>query len=508
MQPLTARPILEMRGITKRFPGVLALDEVDLTVGRNEVVALIGENGAGKSTLMKILGGIHPPDAGEIAIDGTPRTIACVDDATDAGVALIHQELNLADNLTVAENVFLGHEPETGGLLRLFDRRRAETDAARLASQVGLDCPMDTIVSTLPPGARQLIEITKALSLEARILVMDEPTSSLSRRETALLFGVIRNLKARGVSVIYISHRLGEVREVADRVVVLRDGRNSGVLDREEATHDAMVRLMVGRQLTQYYRERFSTGGEVVLELRDVVVPDNPGHKVNMTARSGEVLGIAGLVGAGRTELARTLFGVDAPLSGEILMEGKRLDLKSPADAIRAGVGLVPEDRRLQGLVIEMTVRENVTLAELGRLSTYGIIRQAEERERAQEMVDRLGVRTYGLTQEVQLLSGGNQQKVVLAKWLSLEPKLLILDEPTRGVDVGAKQEIYHLITGLTKAGVAVIMISSEMEEILGMSDRVLVMHEGSIAGELSRDGLTEENVMTLATGKRLSNVA
>ena len=227
-----------------------------------------------------------------------------------------------------------------------------------------------------------------------------------------------------------------------------------------------------------------------------------------MTARSGEVLGLAGLVGAGRTELARTMFGIDAPLSGEILMEGKRLDLKGPADAIRAGIGLVPEDRRLQGLVIEMTVRENVTLAELRRLSTYGIIRQVEERERAQEMVDRLGVRTYGLTQEVQLLSGGNQQKVVLAKWLSLEPKLLILDEPTRGVDVGAKQEIYHLITGLTKAGVAVIMISSEMEEILGMSDRVLVMHEGSIAGELSRDGLTEENIMTLATGKRLSSVA
>ena len=298
------------------------------------------------------------------------------------------------------------------------------------------------------------------------------------------------------------------MREVADRVVVLRDGRNSGRLSREEATHDAMVRLMVGRQLTQYYRSEFSTGGDVVLELRDVVVPDNPGDRVNMTARSGEILGLAGLVGAGRTELARTLFGIDAPLSGDILMEGKRLDLKGPADAIRAGIGLVPEDRRLQGLVIEMTVRENVTLAELRRLSTYGVIRQAEERRRAQEMVDRLGVRTYGLTQEVRLLSGGNQQKVVLAKWLSLEPRLLILDEPTRGVDVGAKQEIYHLITGLTKAGVAVIMISSEMEEILGMSDRVLVMHEGSIVGELSRDELTEEKVMTLATGKRLSCVA
>ncbi len=371
-----------------------------------------------------------------------------------------------------------------------------------------LDCPVSTTVSALAPGARQLVEVTKALSHEARILVMDEPTSSLSKRETLLLFGVIRGLKARGVSVVYISHRLGEVREVADRVVVLRDGRNSGELDRGEATHDAMVRLMVGRQIKRYYRVGSASreaGGEVVLEVRDLVVGANPGHKLDLQVRRGEVLGVAGLVGAGRTELARTLFGIVRPLSGTILMEGRALELAGPSGAIRAGVGLVPEDRRLQGLVIEMTVRENITLAELRRLSTCGFIRQREERARALRMVERLGVRSQGLDQEARLLSGGNQQKLVLAKWLALEPRLLILDEPTRGVDVGAKQEIYHLMNELVASGVAVLMISSEMEEVLGMSDRVLVMHEGSIAGELSRDELTEKNVMTLATGKRLS---
>ena len=504
------RPLLEMRGIAKRFPGVLALDGVDLAVDRGEIVALIGENGAGKSTLMKILGGIYAPDSGTILIDGLPRAVSSVEEATRAGVALIHQELNLADNLTVAENVFLGHEPLCGGWLRIFDRRRAERDAAALASRVGLDCPMGAVVSTLSPGVRQLVEVMKALSLDARILVMDEPTSSLSRRETELLFAVIRSLKDRGVSVVYISHRLGEVREVADRAVVLRDGRNSGELSREEATHDAMVRLMVGRQLTQYYRSGLAgpRGEDVAaLEARGVVVPGSPGRRIDLVARRGEVLGVAGLVGAGRTELARTLFGIDKPLSGTILVGGKPVDLRSPLDAIRARIGLVPEDRRLQGLVIEMTVGENITLAKLRHLTRYGFIRAGEEASRAREMVERLGVRTRGLSQEAQLLSGGNQQKVVLAKWLLLEPKVLILDEPTRGVDVGAKHEIYRLIDELTAGGVAIVMISSDMEEVLGMSDRVVVMHEGALAGELSRDELSEENVMMLATGKELARI-
>ena len=495
-------PFLEMRAIVKRFPGVLALDGVDFGMARGEVVAVIGENGAGKSTLMKVLGGVYQADSGEIRMDGQPVEIRSVQDAIRRGIALIHQERNLALHLNVAENIFLGHEPHWGGRLGLLDRATLHRRAREVAARVGLATDTRRPVGVLPPGPQQMVEIARALSLDAQILVMDEPTSSLSQRETQTLFEVIRDLRRQGVGVVYISHRLGEVREVADRVVVLRDGQNAGELDRSEADHDRMVKLMVGREISQYYSRVHEPGDEVVLELRDVVVAANPDARIRFTVRRGEVVCLAGLVGAGRTEMARALFGIEPILDGTILLDGRPVAVSSPLDAIQRGFGLVPEDRQLQGLILEMTVRQNVSLAELRMIQRWGFWDRRREHRRVTAMVERLRIRTPSLEQRVRYLSGGNQQKVVLAKWLSLEPKVLILDEPTRGVDVGAKQEIYMLIGELARSGVAILMISSEMEEVLGMSDRVIVIHEGRVAGELRHDDLSEEAVIALATGK------
>lgn len=491
-----------MRAITKRFPGVLALDSVDFNMARGEVVAVIGENGAGKSTLMKVLGGVYQANAGAIWLDGRPVQIRSVPDAIAHGIALIHQERNLAPQLNVAENIFLGHEPKWQPWLPLVDRATLHRRARETASRVGLDVDTRTQVGGLSSGPQQMVEIARALSLDARILIMDEPTSSLSQRETEALFGVIHELRRQGVSVVYISHRLGEVREVADRVVVLRDGRNAGALDRAEANHGSMVKLMVGRDISQYYRRDHEPGEKVVLELRDVVLAAHPDQQISLTVRRSEIVCLAGLVGAGRTEIARALFGIDPILGGEILLEGRPVLPRSPLDAMREGFALVPEDRQLQGLIIEMTVKQNVSLAELRLIQRWGFWNRRHEHEKVASMVERLNIHTPSLDQRVRYLSGGNQQKVILAKWLSLEPKVLILDEPTRGVDIGAKQEIYDLICELTRSGVAILMISSEMEEVLGMSDRVIVIHEGAVAGTLTHDQLSEEAVIALATGK------
>jgi len=492
--------LLEARQISKAFPGVQALQEVNLRLGRGEVLAVVGENGAGKSTLMKILGGVYQPDAGTILLDGRPVTIPDVDHAQRLGIALIHQELNLAENLDAAGNIFLGRELTWCGPFQLV-RRRIHTDAEPIMRRLGLDCSPATLVSDLPIGRQQLVEIARALSLHSRVLIMDEPTSSLTQRETDRLYGVIRDLRRDGISIVYISHRLKEVEIIADRVTVLRDGRNAGELSKNEINHTAMVRLMVGRELKQFFqRSRTTAASRPVLELRDLHwEPGRPG--ISLTLKAGEIVGLAGLIGAGRTELAETIFGIRPAVQGAIAVNRERLRVRSAADAIAAGVYLVPEDRRLQGLVLADSVRNNISLPSLNQLQTLRLVAAGRERDLAEAMVKRLNVRTPSIRQTVGLLSGGNQQKVVLGKWLGREPRVLLLDEPTRGVDVGAKTEIYALMDELAGQGLAILMISSDLEEVLGMSDRVLVMHEGALAGELSRDNLSEEAIMHLATG-------
>ena len=492
-------PLLEVRTLTKSFPGVRALRGVSLSLARGEVLAVIGENGAGKSTLMKMLAGVQRPDSGEILLDGRAIEIRSVHDALAHGIALIHQELNLADNLTVAANIFLGREKLRAGLI---DTARQHREARKFLEAVGLNVAPDTLVSTLPIGHQQLVEIAKALSVDARVLIMDEPTSSLSTREAENLFRVIRDLRAGGVSVIYISHRLGEVKALADRVEVLRDGENAGQLMHDEIQHSAMVKLMVGRDLSQFYPHEPHTPGEVVFEAKSLRTPAHPRHELAFQIRAGEIVGVAGLVGAGRTEMLATLFGVTPAVGGTMRMSGREIAPRSPRDAIAAGLALVPEDRKTQGVILEMAVRDNISLASLRRDARGIFLNRKSAAALSAEMIREMRIKTPSDRQPVQFLSGGNQQKVVLGKWLALKPRLLLLDEPTRGIDVGAKQEIYRLMENLAKQGIAILFVSSEMEEILGMSDRAFVMHEGRIAGELTRGELSEEAVMSLATGE------
>ena len=492
-------PVLEVRKIGKQFPGVRALNDVDLKVQQAEVLSVIGENGAGKSTLMKILAGVQMPDSGQVLIDGEPVTLDSVKASLDSGVALIHQELNLAENLQVGENIYLGREPNRFGFI---DRKQINIDAVKVLKQIGLAVEPTTPLGDLSIGQRQMVEIAKAMSVGARVLIMDEPTSSLSSAEAERLFEVVNDLRTRGVSVIYISHRLGEVKALSDRVVVLRDGENAGALNRDEITHDNMVRMMVGRDVSQLYSREKIPIGDVVLSVDRLRTPTWPEHEITFSIRQGEIVGISGLVGAGRTEMLRTLFGVDDPVAGTVAVDGKTVDLKSPIAAIDAGIALVPEDRKLNGLVIDMSVRHNVGLAALARNRLAGgFLNQAIEKRDAKQMVRDLRIKTPNDAQITRFLSGGNQQKVVLGKWLSMMPKILLLDEPTRGIDVGAKQEIYQLMEKLAKEGLAVLFVSSEMEEIMGMSDRTIVMHEGRITGELQRSELSEESIMQLATG-------
>jgi len=493
-------PLLELKGITKRFPGVLALSEVSLEIYPGEIVALIGENGAGKSTLLKTLGGVHQPDEGSISISGEPVTIRSVNDATRYGIGFVHQELNVLDNVDVAGNIFLGREPVTAGPLKLIDRRKIHADAAGFMKRLGIDVPTDTRLGDLPIAYQQMVEIAKALSMNTRILLMDEPTSSLTLSETETLLKITKDLRAQGVSVVYISHRLSEVKEIADRVVALRDGKNAGGLKREEISHENMVKLMVGRDLI-YRKPASCQRGADCLEVRNLRTQRYPGESVSFSLSCGEIVGFAGLVGAGRSEVAQAIFGVDRPVGGEVLMNGKPLRGGSPAAAIRAGIYLVPEDRRRTGLVTPMTIRENITLPALDRYSSSGLLKFGLELSESQRLAKELRVKCSSVEQRVVTLSGGNQQKVVLAKWMALNPRLLIFDEPTRGIDVGAKAEIYDLMRALAEKGVAVMMISSDMEEVLGESQRVIVMHEGSIAGLLDRSECSEEAIMNLAVG-------
>ncbi len=494
-------PILQMRSIEKRFPGVYALKGVSLELSAGEVVALLGENGAGKSTLMKVVGGVHQPDSGEVLIDGAPATIKGVSDATRYGIAFIHQELNVLDNLDVAANVYLGREPVRGGPLRLVDRKRMEAETRKHLARLGLNIAPDTPLSRLSIAQQQLVEIAKALSLDARILIMDEPTSSLTLSETERLLAVVKDLRANGVAVIYISHRLGEVKEIADRAVVLRDGANAGELKREEITHDRMVRLMVGRDIESFYQHPAGEKQPRYFEVESLRTARYPDKQVKLDVGRGEILGLAGLVGAGRSESAQAIFGVDPAAEMRLMLDSKPLRIRSPQDAIKYGIYLVPEDRRTAGLIVDMPIRENVTLPALERYAPAGLISFDKEKQGSAEVCKRLNVKAPTVEARAANLSGGNQQKVVLAKWLALDPKVLIFDEPTRGIDVGAKAEIYELMRRLAEAGVAIIMISSDMEEVINVSDRVAVMHEGRVTGVLTRDETTEENIMRLAVG-------
>jgi ribose transport system ATP-binding protein len=502
MQQASSPLLLEVRKISKQFAGVRALDEVSLTVERGEVLAVVGENGAGKSTLMRIVAGVETPSSGEIVVDGESAQLGSISQALRLGIALIHQELNLADNLSIGANIFLGREPRRRGLI---DEATIERESRKYLDIVGLDVDPQTTVSSLSIGRQQLVEIAKAISTNARILIMDEPTSSLSEHEAKKLFAVIRDLRTRGVSILYISHRLGEVEDLADRVVVLRDGKLSGQLSRSENSRQNLIRLMIGRDVSRFYQRTPHAPADELLAVQGLRTPAFPEHEISITLRAGEVVGLAGLVGAGRTELLAAIFGVAPALAGTITCGRLCHPPRTSREAIAAGIMLAPEDRRLTGLILPMNVRTNLSLASLRRDQRRGALRgflnKAAENRVSASMIKLMRIKTSSDRQIVRYLSGGNQQKVVLGKWLCLAPKVLLLDEPTRGIDVGAKEEIYKLIDQLARDGVAVLFASSEMEEVLGLADRVLVMHEGRMSGELARHELSEEAIMKLATG-------
>jgi len=503
--PPMATPFLTMTGICKQYPGVKALDGVSLAVAPGEVVGLVGENGAGKSTLMKILGGVVAPSSGTIELDGAAVDRLTVNGSMRAGIAFVHQELNLFDNLTVAANIFVGREPLKGGPFRLIDEAALSRQAAPLLKQLGADFGPDDSVASLSLAERQLVEIAKALSLKARLVIMDEPTSSLTAAETERLLSVIARLRQDGVGVIFISHRLAEVEHVADRVIVLRDGRTVAELAGNEIAARTMIRHMIGRELKTLYRVPARPPSGAVMEVDGLRTSHRPDEAVTLSVRGGEILGLAGLVGSGRTELARVVFGLDPLLGGEIRIMGARVGVTSPRQAIDLGLYLVPEDRKRSGLILDFPVRDNVTLANLAAYARFGLIDAAMEEDSAEAQRRRLDIRCPSTRVNVGALSGGNQQKVVLSKWLSMQPRVLIFDEPTRGIDVGAKDEIYRLMRELSDHGAGILMISSDMEEVIGVSDRVAVMHEGRIAGFLERDELSEQNILSLAVGRTSS---
>ena len=487
--------LLEMRGITKHFPGVVALDGVDFELDKGEVHVLLGENGAGKSTLVKMLAGAYRPDEGEILLDGEAASISSAMDAQKLGISTIYQEFNLVPQLTVAENIFLGRQPRRFGFV---DRRKMREEARKLLDRMKVLVDPDALVSNLGVAQRQMVEIAKALSLNARILIMDEPTASLSGQEVERLFEIVRGLKEEEVAMIFISHHLEEVAEIGDRVTVLRDGK---VVDRVPASteHSELVRMMVGRSVEAQVPRRRPEIGEVLLEVknlsREEVLED-----ISFQVRAGEVVGMAGIVGAGRTELARAIFGADPVDSGEVWVEERRMESDDPREAKRRGLGFVTEDRQGQGIVPPLSVAENLGLASLERNTHVGLVNRREQRKQARKMIEDLNIRTPGPEQEIRYLSGGNQQKAVIGKWLLADSKVLIMDEPTRGIDVGAKVEIYELMNELTENGAGILMISSDLPEVLEMSDRILVMSGGRITGELSAEEANGENVMELAT--------
>lgn len=489
---------IEMQGIHKAFGTNQVLKGVDFELGAGEVHALMGENGAGKSTLMNILVGLHALDEGHITVDGKETYFANPGEAEKHGITFIHQELNIWPEMTVLENLFIGRELNLP--YGLLDTRKMKRLAREQLQRLSVDLPLNKEAGTCSVGQQQMIEIAKALMTEAKVIIMDEPTAALTEREIVKLFEIIRSLKAEGVSVVYISHRMEEIFAICDRITVMRDGITVDTKEIPATNFDEVVRKMVGRELTERYPKRNPKPGDVILEVKNAT-RRGLFENISFNVRAGEVVGFSGLMGAGRTEIMRAIFGLDKLDEGQIVLRGKTINIRRPEDAVRHGIGFITEDRKDEGLVLDFSIRENMALPNLFSFTSKGFISSRKEREFVDTLIKRLQVKTQSAETPASSLSGGNQQKVVIAKWIGIGPSLLILDEPTRGVDVGAKREIYQLINELTDRGVAIIMVSSELPEVLGMSDRIIVIHEGQIGGELAGSEATQENIMTLATG-------
>lgn len=489
---------IEMRDIYKSFGANKVLDGVGFTLLPGEVHALLGENGAGKSTLMNILTGLHKMDHGHILINGKEKLFQNPKDAENRGIAFIHQELNIWPDMTVLENLFIGKE--ITNKLGVLKTKQMKALAKNVLKRLNISLPFEQEAGSCSVGEQQMIEIAKALLTDAEVIIMDEPTSALTEREIDSLFEVIRSLKKEGVSIVYISHRMEEIFTICDRITVMRDGKTVDTKQVKETNNLEVVKKMVGRDLEDWFPARKAKPGEIVFEVRNFT-RSKVFENIHFSVRSGEILGIAGLMGSGRTEIMRAVFGMDAYDRGEIFIEGKMVHIRHPSDAVKKGIGFITENRKDEGLLLDFSIKENISLANLKSFAPHGLIKTKDEENFVQLMVDRLKVKTTASDELAGNLSGGNQQKVVIAKWIGTAPKILILDEPTRGIDVGAKREIYNLMNELTDRGMAIVMISSELPEILGMSDRILVVHEGRFAGELKKEEATQEKIMFLATG-------
>ena len=486
--------LIEIKHVSKQFPGVLALDDVSFTLKPGEVHVLLGENGAGKSTLIKILSGLYHPSSGEIYVEGQLQHFTNPKSAEKAGIATIYQELNLCENLTVAENIFIGRLPNRLGKV---DRKALQEQAKAALAELNLTYDPNMVVSQMGVAQKQMVEITKAVSRETKILIMDEPTAVLTEKEIVELFKVIHILKEKGVGIIYISHRLQELHEIGDRVTVLRDGKYIRTVNMRETTEDDLVTMMVGREIKDKFPARNCKIGDVVLRAEHISTADKV-RDVTLEVRAGEIVGIAGLVGSGRTEFARAIFGADPRTAGRILIDGKEVNIRSPLDAIQNGMGFVTEERKKDGLVLILPVEENIALASRKQNSVGLLANLKKQKATAEEYVEHIRIKTPSIQQLAENLSGGNQQKVVLAKWLSAKARIIIFDEPTRGIDVGAKAEVYHLMNQLLEKGECIIMISSELPEIIGMSDRVVIMRDGAIGGELGKEEFDQKRMLAI----------
>ena len=492
-------PVLVLNGIRKSFGDVEVLHGVDMDVMPGEVHSLVGENGAGKSTLMKIAAGIHHEDGGLMTFMGQPYSPSTPLDADRAGIAMVHQELSLAPDISVAENILVGRLPRRGCFVNW---RELNSRASSLLADFGLSIDPQTPVSSLSIGYRQVIEVLKALASDPKVIIFDEPTSSLEAREADLVLDTIRKLAARNIGVVYISHRMDEVFRVSDRITVLRDGLLIGVWDSADVTRESVVNAMIGREMTQLYPDKASSVGDELLRV-DGLSRAGVFRDISFVLRKGEILGFSGLVGSGRTEVMRAIFGADIPDSGAVYVYGARLDVRSARDAVDAGIAYLPEERKTQGLFVERSVEDNILCGNIGRCSRRGVVRRALSRSLALDMCRKLSVKAKGIEQELRSLSGGNQQKVLLARWMAMKPRMLIVDEPTRGVDVGAKAEIHRMLRDYASAGNGVIVVSSEMPEIIGLCDRIIVLHEGRISGEVEGTTATEAQLASLAFGNR-----
>ena len=490
-----------MKDIQKSFGSNQVLTGASLDLREGEVHALMGENGAGKSTLMKILTGVYTKDSGHILVNGKEMTFKGAKEAEENGILFIHQELNVLYDLTVEENLFLNKEIKSRfGFCKSKEMQKKAKEALDI---LGVDIPPKTIMSTLSVGQQQMIEICKALMLEVQVIIMDEPTAALTETETEALFKVIQNLKSKGVSIVYISHRMEEIFQICDRITVMRDGQYIGTRSIEETNMNELVKMMIGREIGERYPQRESKIGDVVFEAENLGL-DGKFQDISFKVHAGEVLGVSGLMGAGRTEIMQSIFGNIPYQRGSIKIEGNEVHIKKPKDAIRYGIGFITEDRKIEGLMLDKSIRENISLTNLEAISSHSFLKKEKEKEFSQKGIEDFNIKCFGEETLTGNLSGGNQQKVVLAKWILKNPKILILDEPTRGVDIGAKKEIYNVINALAKRGVAIIMISSELPELLGMSDRIMVVWEGKITGVLGKKEANQENIMTLATGGRI----